>query len=269
MTILLQDLWQIGRPSDFKVHFARWNKIVQPLEVFVRDRAEWQSWHEYRPTRNEFNRPFIFSLMQFYREEDSWLFGGIYKILERHSDRYEVRLVESGQNLIGRLKLQSPYRGRGTRGNFEKHYTNFEVLEIFREPYSGQTFPGFENVDLSFEELEALVKNERQDWMAALRSVCGIYLISDVSTSNRYIGAAYGAEGIWSRWSQYVSSGHGDTAELRDLVFVNSIDYCRANLRFALLESHPKRTPDQAILEREGHWKKVMLTRGGRGLNRN
>ena len=50
------------------------------------------------------------------------------------------------------------------RVNFENHYQNFEVQEILREPYSGRAFPGFEDIDLSFEELETLVRNDRPDW---------------------------------------------------------------------------------------------------------
>ena len=88
MTILLREIWAIEKPQDYKVHFARWNGNTQPLEVFVRDRLEWQGWQEYRPSRNDFNRPFIFSLARFYHESDAWLFGGVFRVLGRHEDRY-------------------------------------------------------------------------------------------------------------------------------------------------------------------------------------
>ena len=42
MTILLKGIWPIEKLDDYKVHFARWNGSAQPLEVFVRDKAEWQ-----------------------------------------------------------------------------------------------------------------------------------------------------------------------------------------------------------------------------------
>jgi hypothetical protein len=61
-----------------------------------------------------------------------------------------------------------------------------------KEPYSGRGFRGFENIDVSFEELETLIRNSRPDWMAALSSVKGVYMISDVQTGKRYIGSAYG-----------------------------------------------------------------------------
>lgn len=269
MTIHLHDIWPISNLTDYKVHFARWNKRDQPLEVWVRDRREWQRWQEHRPQRNDFNRPLIFSLMQFYHEPDMWLFGGVFRVLARHDDRYDVELSEDGSEFIGRLKLRSDYRDRGTRVNFENHYPDLEVQEILREPYSGRPFPGYDEIDLSFEELESLVRNNRPDWRAALESVKGIYLITDIKTSRRYVGSAYGDQGLWYRWCSYIASGHGGNVELKTLISDPSLAYCRSNFRFALLEHRSTRTPDDAIIAREAFWKRLLLTRGDHGLNRN
>ena len=269
MTLLMKDIWRLEALSDYKVHFARWNGENQPLEVFMRNKREWQEWQEYRPTRNEFNRPSIFALAQFYHEPDAWLFAGIFHVLTRRDDRYEVALSEEGRAFIGRLKLFSRYRGRTTRVNLENFYDSFEVLEILREPYTGRGFPGYEDINVSFEELETLVTQERPDWKAALESVKGIYLISDTRTGKRYIGSAYGEDGIWSRWCAYVANGHGGNIGLRQLVTDPNLEYCRANFRFALLEHRPTRTPDETILMRETFWKEILLTRGDYGLNRN
>ncbi len=211
MTILLWDIWPISQTEQesYKLHFARWNAENQPLEVWVRDKREWQGWQEYKPTRDEFNRPFIFALAHFYHEPDTWLFGGVFRVLQRHADRYEVELTEQGAGFIGRLKIRSTYRERATRVKLEGYYSNLEVREILAEPYSGRSFPGFEDIDLSFEELEALVRNSRADWQGALGSVKGIYLVSDTKMRKRYVGSAYGEHGIWARWCEYVATGHG------------------------------------------------------------
>lgn len=267
--IRLADIWPVAAPETYKLHFARWNGENQPLEVWARDKREWQGWQEYRPARDDFNRLYIFSLVQFYHETDIWLFGGVFRVLARHPDRYEVELTNEGEDFLGRLKLRSTYRERATRVKFENHYPSLEVQEILREPYSGRSFPGFEDIDLSFEELEALVRNSRPDWRAALSSIKGVYLISDVATGKRYIGSAYGAQGIWSRWSAYVASGHGGNIELRALVEDPTLDYCRKAFRFALLEARPVATPDEVVLARETFWKRVLFTRGEQGLNRN
>jgi len=169
----------------------------------------------------------------------------------------------------GRLKLRSTYRERATRVKFENHYSGLEVQEVLREPYTGRSFPGFESIDLSFEELETVVRNSRPDWKAALASVKGIYLISDVTTGKSYVGSAHGDQGIWSRWCSYVATGHGGNVELRALVSDPTLEYCRKSFRVSLLEYRPSPTPDETILAREAFWKRILLTRGEHGLNRN
>lgn len=269
MTIRLHDIWPISTPRFYKLHFARWNQENEPLEVWVRDKKEWQGWQEYHPATNAFNRPSIFTLIRFYHEPDTWLYGGVFRVLARRPNLYEVELTDEGAGFVGRLKLHSAYRDRATRVNFENHYPGFEVAEILREPYSGRAFPGLESIDLSFEELEALVRNSRADWRGALSSVKGIYLISDITTGRRYVGAAYGEQGVWGRWANYATTGHGGNAELRALVSAPTLEYCRKAFRFALLEHRSAATPDEVILDREGFWKQILLSRGVHGLNRN
>ena len=266
--ILLKDIWTCENISDYKVHFGHWNREVEPLDEWVSDRGKWKGWQEYRPKSDMFNRPYIFSLMDFYHEPDTWLFGGIFRVSARHKDRYEVELMKIHENFIGRLKVGSSWRKRATRVNFENHYHTFEVLEILREPYSGQPFPGYESIDLPFSQLETLVRNNRTDWKAALENVHGVYLITDTKTGKRYVGSAYGEQGVWSRWVEYATSGHGWDTELRKLVEPD-LDYPRKNFRFALLEYRAARTPEKIILERETFWKKVLLAQGKYGLNLN
>ncbi|PDT46674.1 hypothetical protein CO661_17380 [Sinorhizobium fredii] len=266
--IMLRDIWPLAKVQEFKLHFARYNSHNQPLDVFARDRKEWQGWQEYWPGRDDFNLPFVFSIMQFYHEPDTWLFGGVWRIVMRHAERYDVELTDQGIGFIGRLKLGLRYLNRSTRVKLENHFDQFEVREILREPYSGRVFPGFENIDLGFAELETLIRNNRPDRTAALSNVKGVYMISDVLTGKRYIGSAYGTEGIWSRWMSYVTTGHGGNVELRKLVTDPTLSYCLEAFRFTLLEYRPALTPDDAIIGRESFWKRVLLSQE-HGLNRN
>ncbi|MDE2892485.1 MAG: GIY-YIG nuclease family protein [Chloroflexota bacterium] len=267
MTIRLTDIWAIPEPSRYKLHFARFNRIDQPLDVFVRSRAEWQGWQEFRPRSDQFNRPFVFSVIDFYREPDIWLFGGVWEVVERLPDRYVVSLTDQGRDFIGRLKLHSPYRQRGTRVNFEKRMDEFTVSEVLREEYSGLEFPGHDRIDIGFGELEALIRNGRADWRGALENAKGVYLIADTGTGRLYVGAAYGEGGIWSRWREYVETGHGGNVRLRELLEDRDLDYCQTHFRFSLLESHSVRIADDAIIERETYWKGVLHSRGKLGFN--
>ncbi len=273
--IRLQDIWPIENPEAYKVHFAYWNGYKQPLDVFAYDKEEWLGWQVSWSRGRWGKRQLIFSLMQFYREKDAWLFGGIFRITNRHRDRYEVELTKRGESFIGRLKLLTPGGvGRQQAQNFEnKWYANFEVAEILREPYTGEPFPGLGNIDAPFGELEATIKNERPNWKAALESIQGVYLITDTRTGKRYVGAAYSDTGIWARWSQYIKTGHGGNAGLkkllRDRAGKQKLEYCRKNFRFSLL-SNLTGAPEADIKAREKYWKDVLLTRNSRyGYNEN
>ena len=168
-TFHLSELWQPSDVSSYKVHFARWNGYDQPLHVFVRSFEEWRGWQEWFPSRNDFNRPCIFSLMQFPESPDRWLFGGVWWVhgigTRTNGEKfYEVELSEQLRALIGRLILHRVHKGRGTRLNMEGHYRDFIVDEILPEAYSGRSFPGYDSINLDFRELEALIRNGRQDW---------------------------------------------------------------------------------------------------------
>ena len=269
VTIELREIWDIDNPDGYKIHFARWNKLEQPLEVWARSPEEWLRWQEYWPGRNDFNRPYIFPLMQFYHETDAWLFGGVFRVVQRLSNAYRVELMNEKESLIGRLKLKTPYRGRNTRPKLEEQYDDLEVIEVLRERYTGTPFPGYASINLSFEELETIVNNERPDWSAALENIVGIYAISDTRVEKIYVGAAFGDGGIWSRWVEYVSSGHGGNEELRRVVGDQGVAYCRSHFRFTLLEALLKTTRDETVAAREAHSKQVLLSRGRRGFNRN
>ena len=273
--LLLSDIWRPKDVSQYKVHFARWNQSDQPVRVLARSMEEWQSWQEWHPSKNDFNRPFVFSLAQMPEAKDYWVFGGIWQVLgtETRSDGreyYQVALDDDLRSLVGRLKLHRVHKQRGTRLKMEGHYEHFVVSEILAEKYAGRSFPGFHAVNLSFQELEGLMAHNRQDWETALSHVKGVYLITDTKSQRRYVGSAYGELGIWSRWSNYIQLGHGDNEGMRELLKGHDLDYCRRHFKFALLEHRDARTDDAIILDRETFWKQVLDTRHAEtGLNRN
>jgi hypothetical protein len=267
-TILLEDVWQASSDFDeYKVHFARWNGEHQPLDVWVRSRDEWLGWQEYRPKNDDFNRPKIFSLMSFYHEPDTWLFGGILIVKERRSDGYVVELTKELAPFIGRLKINCAYPDRQTRPKLEGVVDLMTVKEVLATAYTGRHFPGFENIDVSFEELEALVRQGRSDWQAPLASVKGVYLITDTNAGKRYVGAAVSGGGVWSRWQNYIDTGHGGNVGLQPFFKKGGLDYYRKHLRFTLLEHRSGLVSDEVIYAREKHWKDILFSR--LELNRN
>jgi hypothetical protein len=151
----------------------------------------------------------------------------------------------------------------------ENYLDQFSVSELLKAEYTGEVFCGYENINHDFTALESIFMQSKSDWKAALENVKGVYLITDKSNGKRYVGSAYGESGIWSRWSCYVGTGHGWNDELTKLIKKNSKDYARENFVFTLLEYRAMKTDDQTVIDREGYWKEVMLSRGEYGYNKN
>lgn len=268
--IKIQTIMNIQNLTDFKVHFAVQNRDgVNPLDVFVNDPDEWKGWNSWRGDRDDFSRKYIFGLIRYYHQPQKWLFGGIFKVLDRKSDSYHVELDELHKEFIGRLLINHP--GAGTQGRafyLENYFENFEVSQIFDKPFEGEAFCGYENVAHSFSQMESIIKMNKIDWKTALQNVKGVYLITDKSNGKQYVGAAYGDSGIWSRWSCYIGTGHGWNDELTKLISTNGIGYARDNFQFSILEFRPMRTDDSIIIEREKYWKIALQTRAF-GYNKN
>lgn len=267
----LSSILGITDPELYKVHAARWNGEREPLDAFVENPQEWFGWNGWRNTKDEFNRPLILSLAAFYPERETWLFGGIFRVLDRSGTGeggYRIEPDARGADLIGRLKLVGAV-SRGRSFHLSTIEARLSVSEILKEPYSGQAFPGYENVSHDFARLEAIWRNERADWKTALRHVKGIYVIADRSTGRKYVGSASGETGIWSRWGDYMETGHGWNRDLVGLAAGAGTDYARAHFRMTLLECWPFQTDDATILARESHWKEALLTRGNHGYNAN
>mgnify|MGYP000030869960 CR=1 FL=1 len=263
--ILLPSVYPITDPSLYKLHLACWNGTRQPLDVFVADKTEWLGWNTYRNNRDDFSREFIFSLIDFYPQQHHWLFGGAYRVLSRSSKNqahsYQIELLPESQSYIGRLKLYLKRPGRAKAFNFENQFHQFVVSEILPESYTGEIFLGYDAIDLSFEMLESLWRNQRLDWKTALRNTKGIYLITDGSNGKRYVGSAYGDTGIWSRWECYITTGHGYNDALTKLISELGPEHSKKNFRFTLLEYFPMKTDDEVVLRREKYWKDVLLSR--------
>jgi hypothetical protein len=269
MDIPLSKIVPLGNVGEYKIHFAVWNQQDQPLDVFVRNPEEWKMWNSYRDGRDDFSRKYIFSLMRYYHQPNRWLFGGIFEVVSRNSDSYDVQLVELYQEFVGRLLIDYP--GPGVRGRafyLEKHFNQLKVAQLFEKPFEGEAFCGYENIEHSFSQLEAIFKQHKQDWKSALVNVKGVYLIVDKSNGKMYVGSAYGDAGIWSRWACYIDTGHGGNDDFTKIIKTNGIDYARENFQFSILEFRSMRTDDQTIMDREQYWKRVLQTNNF-GYNKN
>ena len=98
-----------------------------------------------------------------------WLFGGIFRVVKDNNipkdHSYEIEEVAEFSNLVGRLKIKLKKPSRGRAFYLEHHLEKMSVSEILKQPYSGEVFPGYENINHHFSMLIPIFRNENKGWI--------------------------------------------------------------------------------------------------------
>ena len=147
----------VNERSEYKLHAAVKNKAgSEPLDAYIEDRAgvgkvgdRWRGWQEHQNYPKEgdkfrrrwpHGRDYILSFMRVYPEgKDTWLFGGIFKVIERPKEKgeyYKVELTDKGRKWIGRLKITYHNSSQQPYLLLETDYEKLELIEILKTPYS-------------------------------------------------------------------------------------------------------------------------------------
>lgn len=247
--------------SEAKIHPATWTGQVDPLDEFFAERfEEWQSLQG----RKNFERAQVVALISL-PAANRWLFAGAYDSQGRRKVRnglhkYTLKERPSTEEFKGRLVVEFERSGRASYLNAERWADSLKVVEMYPEPLSIGEFSGYARVHLSKADLDLIVRHQKTSWRSALGSVAGVYVISDTDTGKLYVGSATGEGGIWARWSTYSATGHGGNRDLRVLLREKGPEHAR-HFQFAILETADTKTGEDEILERESHWKRVLLSR--------
>jgi hypothetical protein len=183
-----------------------------------------------------------------------WNQSGYYYQLERlpEYDEFQHRIVIEW--------------GTATR-NFHQWVTNKPVFELL--PEGAGLLPIFRDYldfTLTHDELRFLRENPgaNPDWRSRLSAVAGIYLILASTSGAQYIGSATGVEGIWGRWRDYATTGHGGNILLRELMEKDSA-YPKA-FTYSVLQILPRSVDRKVVLEWERRYKAKLGSRV-HGLN--
>ncbi len=195
-------------------------------------------------------------------EDDKWLLFDISEItkdLEKYDAiGYEYRTLDEYKKYFGRLIIRYKNKSQNMIRKAESVINDCEVFEIISDTFEDDSFPGYENINLSWHELNRII--EKKDWKTALENQKGVYLITDIETGKRYVGSAYGEDMLLGRWRNYVNNGHGGNKDLKQLDF----EYIKANFRYSILEIYKSTTEDKVIINREQNWMRILLTKDKR-----
>ncbi len=247
--------------KDSKVHLATHNGTENPLRVYFEGNFDdWQSWQNQR----NFSKDFVVSLIKL-PEQNRWLYVGTYAVrgdewvAAREEYWYALEPLQSCADWEGRLVVDFARTGRASYIHAAPAGARMSVHELRPERVHLEEFPGFKQVDLEWPDLEIIVRQNTTSWRTALSNVAGVYLITDPVDGKLYVGSATGEGGIWTRWCQYVD-GSGKNIELVTLIGTHGKERACA-FRFSILEIADVHASREEIVQRESHWKRVLLTR--------
>lgn len=219
--------------------------------------------------RSRLNSPYWASFVG--TPNDETLFVGLYKVHDRRIldqdtprphrdgvdqagkfDVYELTLESHLEDLIGRLLINwgAGYKSWAQRADKQDK----EITELWTK-FHETDFPGFLNFIEPLSRLDKLPKN----WVTALQSAKGIYLLTYPKTKEQYVGSATGDGGFWQRWQAYVQTGHGGNVALKSR---SPSDY-----QVSILEVAGTASTYEDILAMESRWKLKLQSRE-MGLNR-
>lgn len=273
--IMLNDLlrFDAAEVPNVRVKFNIYNGYDDPLDLYKTNPDEvnvtWFLWHDDRRYFNVGQTAICLLKLR----GDQWLLTTIKKITRlldvTDGVGYDADEVKEYEQYFGRLVVEyhNPCRTMGRK--YENVMDELEVVQILNEQYTGNEFPGYENVRLSYSLLKNIVDRQLPGWVDALRNQKAVYLITDTKTGKMYVGSATSQTGmLLQRWSSYAADGHGGNIELRELVKQQGLDYVKENFQYSILENYNARMDDGYILKRESWWKETLCTRT-HGYNKN
>ena len=273
--IMLNDLlrFDAAEVPNVRVKFNIYNGYDDPLDLYKTNPDEvnvtWFLWHDDRRYFNVGQTAICLLKLR----GDQWLLTTIKKITRlldvTDGVGYDADEVKEYEQYFGRLVVEyhNPCRTMGRK--YENVMDELEVVQILNEQYTGNEFPGYENVRLSYPLLKNIVDRQLPGWVDALRNQKAVYLITDTKTGKLYVGSATSQTGmLLQRWSSYAADGHGGNIELRELVKQQGLDYVKENFQYSIIENYNARMDDGYILKRESWWKETLCTRT-HGYNKN
>jgi hypothetical protein len=243
-----------------------------PYEWYIKDR---QKFIAYQSEQSEALFKDVDYIVSFIGEEGTTArMVGVYRILGLDQERidkvnnghfyYKMAEVSGFEELNERVIIDW---GKSTITWHQwLHKNDKEVVAIERKGIDW-VCPDYEEIILSYEQLQRIFKDQISVWKNKLSSSNCIYVISDSKSGSLYVGSTYNREGIWGRWKDYASTGHGGDVELIKLLEADP-EYAKKYFTWAILQVLPLGIQDEKAIHIETLWKN-KLGRSACSLNKN
>ena len=246
--------------------------VGNPYEWYIKDR---QTFINYQAEQSEYRFKDVDYIVSFIGEEGTTArMVGVYRVLGHDEEKmkriangrffYRMEEVPGFDELNERVIID--WGKSAITWHQWLHKNDKEVVAIERKGIDW-VCPDYEEIMLSYEQLQRIFNDQISVWKNKLSSSNCIYVISDSMSGNLYVGSTYNREGIWGRWKDYASTGHGGDVELVKLLEADP-DYAKKYFTWAILQVLPLGIQDEKAISIETLWKN-KLGRTACALNRN
>lgn len=169
---------------------------------------------------------------------------------------YSLKPVDYLSELSERLVIE----WGGSTVSWVQKKSNKPVISIL-PPTHIQEFKSYDQAVVGREQLVKMIANPTYNatWYNALRAVNGIYCITDTRNGKLYVGTAYGKNGIWGRWSDYASTGHGGNKKL--IALLDTDPEAVSHFQYTILEILPGSSTADDAIAKEVLWKRKLCSR--------
>ena len=175
---------------------------------------------------------------------------------------YEASELEQYAPYFGRTVVRYHKTQQAPVWRFKIIHGELVVDEILPAVYTGEGFPGYDQVRLSWWKLKRIVEQRPADWINALENQKAVYLITDTSNGKLYVGSATSQNRmLLARWKNYVETLHGGNKKLRRIVEEKGEDHIKNYFQYSILENYNAKVSDDFVLKREAWWKEILQSR--------
>lgn len=269
----LNDLLHLSNNDlkNTKIRLNTYNGKTNPIEEYKKNPQTLLKWNYWN---NKSYKKDQISIGLVKMNDSSWLLFTIGKITKELAKpvyfendpnegvQVEYETLNQYNDLFGRVIVHYENKSQQMFRNAEGFIDELEVKEILPSVYTGFDFPGYDNVCLSYSQLETIINGNHPSYCNALANQKAVYVITDKNTGKLYVGSATSNNGmLLTRWTSYVKTGHGGNVKLKKLVSQCGIDYVKQNFQYTIIENFNSKVDDKYVLRRESYWKDVFQTR--------
>ncbi|MFC2994023.1 GIY-YIG nuclease family protein [Acinetobacter sichuanensis] len=259
--ILLNDLLNLEDINNTKIRFnmmfeGNWN----PIELFqngnIQTMLDGQYWN-YEKTKSYKEGQITLGFVKI--NTDLWLLFHVGRITQDlnifNGVGYTFENLDQYTKFCGRLIIRYKNKSTNLIRLANSVINQCEVYQILPDVFDQDIFPGYENVNISWKDLQRVITKEA--WKTALKNQKAVYLLTDKSNGKQYVGSAYAENMLLNRWQNYIITRHGGNDQLKKL----TNEHIENHFYFSILDIFKAKTDDHIILTRESWWKETLLTR--------